>query len=60
LENPEMNGPDVDGFIIGADFALIYLTARSMKKASTSYAIFGPGGLVPTGRAASAAAASLR
>jgi uncharacterized protein YfeS len=28
LERPEANGPDVDGFVIGAGFALIYLTGQ--------------------------------
>jgi uncharacterized protein YfeS len=28
LENPEENGPDVDGFVIGAGFGLIYLTGH--------------------------------
>jgi uncharacterized protein YfeS len=28
LERPKGNGPDVDGFIIGAGFALIYLTGH--------------------------------
>lgn len=28
LDDPESNGPDVDGFIIGAGFALILLTGH--------------------------------
>jgi hypothetical protein len=28
LEDPDRNGPDIDGFVIGAGFALLYLTGH--------------------------------